>query len=233
MILHLRLEKVETDPSKHFVSARLKMSRAYRHITEVDFEWRQFLKTDFYQLRTDIDPRTGRFGLRVDDVKTVPAMLPTVIGDAIHNLRAALDHITSQIVGVDDDRVHFPMNIDPERLVASGQFKRIEKANPEIARVIADEIRPDKLRNPPLWSLGRLDNVDKHKLLIPAVAITEIVGICAVDELNNQIVDAQVQVEEGRVVGLFAQIRRCASRIPAARPLTCYSPAEVISKAVP
>jgi hypothetical protein len=98
-------------------------------------------------------------------------------GDAIHQLRSALDHITYAMVKPitqDPDvlrKVDFPIFVKVERFDESRSVKLLKKhLRPEHFTAIL-ETQPFK-RTPftpqtePLWILSELDNIDKHRTVL-------------------------------------------------------------------
>jgi hypothetical protein len=72
--------------------AELKLGRAREHIAtaaEIVEEW---LRGDAFTINKTVDLATGRTEARVRLAGSPPARLSLVVGDAVHNLRAALDH---------------------------------------------------------------------------------------------------------------------------------------------
>src|SRR5437879_6404809 len=74
-----------------FEHAKLKIKRANKHILELEREMDAFRQTDFYRFFVEKNPETGRSTLVGEVVQAVPEPVPLILGDAIHNLRSALD----------------------------------------------------------------------------------------------------------------------------------------------
>jgi hypothetical protein len=51
------------------------------------------------------------------------------------------------------------------------------KAAPNLGPLILDCIKPYKTGNYALWALGKVENIDKHKLLIPSIVLTGLNGV--------------------------------------------------------
>jgi hypothetical protein len=117
-------------------------------------------------------------------VKPIPETLGLIIGDAVHNLRAALDHLASGIIRTKDAKAtpYFPVTKHRKDLVTSGGLKAIEEALPGSERLILKEIRPENDGRDKLWRVGSLDIEDKHNLITPSVVVTnvELIGRCLV-----------------------------------------------------
>lgn len=90
-----------TVASSHmFMSARLKIGRASEFINEV----KKVLDEDRpfrYVLKTDVKEGTRIIGPQIDEA--VVHRVSLICGDAIHNLRSAIDHAYGEVV-----RAHFP-----------------------------------------------------------------------------------------------------------------------------
>ena len=71
--------------------------------------------------------------------------LQMMAGDAIHNLRCALDHLAWAIVSAfkePDPRLYFPIDVELESLKGQRGFREIECVAPDIADLIVSEIGP-------------------------------------------------------------------------------------------
>src|ERR1700719_482762 len=77
-----------------FDSARLKIQRANRHIENLQAVLTEFSAGKFYEFVVDGKP--GALVTRL--LKPFPDDIPLIIGDAVHNLRSALDHLVTAIV---------------------------------------------------------------------------------------------------------------------------------------
>ena len=82
---------------------RRKIERANTHLKDLEIIRDRFLNSDFYALGSEQHPRPGYenfdvfFPVRVDPV---PSEISLLAGDAIHNIRSALDHLACQLVDV-------------------------------------------------------------------------------------------------------------------------------------
>jgi len=118
--------------------------------------------------------------LRVRLAKPIPLELGLVAGDAIHNMRSALDHLVCRLVELNGHKAHnrkaFP--IYENRPAPSPKKSRTNYKGPldglrhdHRASVIA--LQPFKRKGTAearrLVVLGALDNLDKHQLVVPVV----------------------------------------------------------------
>jgi hypothetical protein len=156
------------DPSI-FDGAKLKVQRANRHIDELQSELAAFANGGFYAIR--VDPHDGRQRITVATIKPLPERLPLIIGDAVHNLRAALDHLAtaaSRVAGGKGKDLFFPFHKERKNLVSDhSKLDPIESALPGSKRLITDNIQPCEDGNGrDLYALHSLDKIDKHNDLL-------------------------------------------------------------------
>jgi len=183
------------DTDNTFLGAYLKVNRAKEHIDEL------------ISLTTPLDPKLFDFGwfpsanlpcgVHLENVAPnsdnclkelafypkypIRYCLALVIGDAVHNLRAALDFAATAICRartIDVEHVHFPFAEERENLVPrqSTGMKRIQSAMPNanIEAFFQDTIKPCKDGNTALWTITKIDKIDKHNFIVPTVTIVEI-----------------------------------------------------------
>lgn len=168
------------------------MHRAKLHIEAVAQPIQRWLQSDAYTLAEHFEPKTGDHVLEAKITKPLGQDWPLIIGDAVHNLRSALDHIAYQLA-LDSyqaqhpgeaiplghqRRIMFPVvatSNDPKlsvddfyAQVIKGQLRYVP---PEAAAAI-EALQPYK-RSPsdpagdPLWIVNELDAIDKHRKLHP------------------------------------------------------------------
>ena len=139
-----------------------KIERAKHHVSEVNGRINAFLKTNPYKVAAKCDSQSR---------EPVPVHIALIAGDAIQNLMSALDHLAYQLVLADTNDnppnpnwIYFPIADDAAKYEAKKGGK-IEGARKETLDAI-DAIKPYKGGNDLLWSLYRLNNIEKHRLLL-------------------------------------------------------------------
>lgn len=170
-----------------FEAARLKVDRANKHINDLEDCLGTFLRTKPYNMRIEVDPKTGENLLRFQSTKNIPDDVPLIIGDAVNNLRSALDLMVAEIyrqAGENDTSARFPFHESRDNLVDTVS-KGIEAFAPAIASLIVNQIKPHKGGNDLLWSLNKLNVMDKHRLLIPVIGAVELSGVHLEDSNGN------------------------------------------------
>ena len=184
-----------------FKAARLKVERANKHILELNSVLQGFTNTDFYDLSTKKDPNTGHDVLQFRILKSIPEVMAPIIGDAIHNLRSALDLMISEIVnraGGSADHAKFPFGTNEcrEQFIARFDGGVVKPCLPEpLCREIFDVIQPYKGGNEPICALHDLDILDKHILLIPMLHVATLEGVHIEDDTRQMVIMGTMRVE--------------------------------------
>jgi hypothetical protein len=199
-----------------FLSAKLKIERAYQHILEVERWVADFIDLNPQSMGIYKNPETGNVGLQVTQqrpYKFPTLALPIVIGDVVHNLRTALDHVASEILrpfGIDPETSSFPIDVNRQSLIGKPHYRVIKQPAPDIAIIIADFIDSSGSK---FVGLNHLDRVDKHRLLISIVSVAK-ATVTAIDDDNNI-----SNIPEGTLLIL-----------PSGQPVTPDSPADLHNK---
>jgi hypothetical protein len=162
-----------------FASAKLKIERANQHIKDVERWVRYFLDFSTYSLGINADDKV--FITRPPPIARTQ-VLAAIVGDAVHNLRVALDHIAFEILqrfGGHLETTGFPIEKDRQSLLAQPRYQEIERVAPDIANIIADFVDSNGHQ---LFGLNHLDFIDKHTLLLTPVSVARVSVLCIDDE---------------------------------------------------
>lgn len=152
-----------------------KFDRARHHADELVAAVKNYIGKEPYKLGFKVG-EDGRPAYFVETVENVPTLIPTTVGDVLHNLRCCLDHLAYQLVWVstgapptDPNRLYFPICESATKYDKRKQSGDLFFASAGVAAVAAvDSLKPYKGGNDPLWWLHALNNVDKHRMLITA-----------------------------------------------------------------
>jgi hypothetical protein len=167
-------------PSQHVVfgdvagsvvvhSAYLKIDRAKEHITDTA---EVIMKTPPFTYVLQVNAVTGQRSIGPKKDEAVIERVAILAGDAIHNLRTALDQVVWSIFSPeaanDDERrkIAFPFRASAERFDAAVTEGIMSRASPEVIGVLK-HYKPYPSGNKLLYSLHDLDITDKHRLLLP------------------------------------------------------------------
>jgi hypothetical protein len=149
----------------------LKVKRAKEHVASLERELHAFIESGPYKVAHSRDPNTRQLIYYVEEAEPVPECLPLIAGDAIQNLMSALDHLAYQIVCNDTgdnppnpNWIYFPIANDDVSYEAKKRGK-MDGARQETFDAI-DSLKPYKGGNDLLWVLYRLNNIEKHRLLL-------------------------------------------------------------------
>jgi hypothetical protein len=163
-----------------FTSALAKIARAEKQTESLKMEIASFLAEKNYEVRQDTDHKTGRKTAVFNILKEIPIEWAIIIGEIIHDLRSALDHIITDLTiaenGKSLDNTEFPIfEID------AGYFSAKKDGTPSTisglykirgvsarAKALIEAMQPFR-RNPgdksSLLVLNKLSIIDKHRTI--------------------------------------------------------------------
>jgi hypothetical protein len=104
-------------------------------------------------------------------------------------------------LGKNDAHIYFPFRGTKQELKDAFGRRPLNLFDQRMADLIIDQIQPYPGGNDALWSLNRLDNLDKHRLLIPVAGIVALTGVYAEDENRNVFMNITLTVsDDGRLL---------------------------------
>lgn len=156
--------------TERLVRIRKKIERADHHIRDLD------AMVGAFRAEPDIfiaekQPESGEVVYRIKPGLELPDDFSCLIGDAVHNLRTALDHLVWHLVDANPatpkvpyKRQEFPFykSRDDYKTQGSGKIEGV----PQGAVDLIDQAKPYLGGNDNLWAVYDLDRIDKHQLLI-------------------------------------------------------------------
>ena len=160
-----------------FQMADWKIERAKKHISDTEEIVRWVVDPSRYVTIPERNFETGHYGCHIGlEGGKLPHHLPCVVGDAVHNLASTLDFlwnglIRSAVPG-EHRRTRFPSHEERQGVANEVRKAPIHQAFPQAEALILDKIRPYKDGNFLIWAIHKLDNIDKHRLLISTFAVT-------------------------------------------------------------
>jgi hypothetical protein len=163
---------------KRLASVLAKTERAKCHIEELKRSIEEFLTSDPYDIEPEDDPQPDqRIRCNICRATPIPLKVATIAGDAIQNLRSSLDHLAFQLVSVsspggkppDPHKIYFPI-ADTSAEHPSDVRDKMRGAREDILEAV-EATQAYRGGNTDLWVLKRLNNIDKHRLLLPVVNI--------------------------------------------------------------
>ena len=154
-----------------FESAQLKIDRYERHIVDLHAALDHYSK----EARIDYEPDGSTVTVTIDGRAEPTCSL--IIGDAIHNLRAALDHAFWKLMeidgGIQDRHTSFPVHVG-KRIDYVAACKGLRTPRQDTKNFfVGIEAFPDGAGEV-LAQLHGLDITDKHSLLMPVFGLTSL-----------------------------------------------------------
>jgi hypothetical protein len=191
----------------NFPASRSKVERANKHILDLNELLNTFTKSDFYSVSVKKNKGSNYLFFDIDRTGFPGTDAALITGDAIHNLKSALDLLYYQAVeaatGSTESYTRFPIRDTRENLETAlngGLKKKATTDNPHpglICDLLMDIVKPYTAGNYPLWALHELNIRDKHQLLIPVFEVMRFMNICLED-------DKHISFPEGRFFALDA-----------------------------
>ena len=149
-----------------------RIERAKKHILDLEQAFSAFVdKESAYAARFEDDAKAGERRYYLATAKNLPLDLALITGDAVHNLRSALDHLAYLLVNVGthgtgpSSHVYFPIfeNASKYKAGLSGKVKGMRQD--AIDAISATEPYGGG-NGDAFYQLHCLNNIDKHRLLL-------------------------------------------------------------------
>lgn len=149
----------------------LKVGRANGHIKDLKSTIGAFLDNRPYSVKGNRNEHTGHLEWMLTSAREIPINICLIAGDAIQNLRSALDHLAWQLVlangGSPTTSTCFPISKSAAVHLSKETQQRMAGMCAEAIAAI-NALHPYAGGNVTLWRLHSLNNRDKHKLLLAA-----------------------------------------------------------------
>lgn len=146
-----------------------KLDRAQKHIVDLNGQMAEFLQATPFELRVRQTQDPPWRVIYVEAKHTIPEYFPLILGDAVHNLRTALDHLCFGMVGdktKSPGQVGFPFpKSGSDGLVSAIATRQMHLAPKEVIREI-HALQPYAGGNRYLTAVKVLDERDKHHFIL-------------------------------------------------------------------
>jgi hypothetical protein len=154
---------------------RLKLERAQQHLDALQQEIERFLRRHPYTVIEEFNEEAGEYLLRAQVLEEPPSRWGVEVGDVVHNLRSALDHLVWQLAlshgGTAPSGTEFPVFVDEtafKRSSKGGGRYKIRGISPD-AKTIIEALQPyhagENTERHWLWALQQISNWDKHRTI--------------------------------------------------------------------
>lgn len=177
--------------------AHEKVRWAWKHYESLWSEIDPLQKRDDHRIVAEVNPDKGEYVFHVFDLPTPNPDWGLLIGDCLHNARAALDYLMVRLyalrTGIEPrgiGTIQFPVYDSLDRFTNSPSVQNFRKRpalSVDLARI--EELQPLNAHNPAVWvkgdplspggrhapvpeallRLSRLDNIDKHRVIHAAL----------------------------------------------------------------
>lgn len=172
----------------------IKIKRARKHVTElervVSGYWESRPVTQI--MGTVIKNDSGGYSLPFEmEVKPFPEETGAIVGDILHNLRAALDLMACDLCRLNKqpiENVYFPFCETADELDGMIKRRHFDRTG-DAAIALIKELKPYKGGNVALRTIHDLDVQDKHRTLIPIMNQMTMPIIKVKDETGARLVD--------------------------------------------
>lgn len=185
-----------------FSGSLAKVDRANTFIAELDSELAKF--RDANKFSGKIAVVDGEYAINVEfpDIGDLPSV---ITGDVIHNLRASLDLLASELVrlqGHSDAKVYFPFAKDVDAFDKAIKDRDFDKAGADAVDLLRT-FEPYKGGNDLLRALHDLDIQDKHTNLV-SIGTNGNMQVSASYDINNPL-DGTVSIDIKSIEYCFAK----------------------------
>ncbi|QGM45845.1 hypothetical protein [Methylocystis heyeri] len=170
--------------------AKLKIERAKQHVNDLNREMEAFMAQKPFRLIARQDPKSATRTISIKTYCPIPEQISLILGDAIHNMRSALDLLIFSMIGhlvTNPDGLYFPIAKSYDRLKGTLESRQIKLAGENVvAEIEALEPYPGGCEE--LWELQWLDVNDKHKIIIPVGMVPHL----AASDINK--IDSSIRI---------------------------------------
>lgn len=164
----------------HWVRLCAKVEQAEKHLKNLRNEWEKYREHAFLVKAKD-DAQTGERVWYLAHAYPIPPDMPLMVGDAVHCLRCALDHVIYHLVSVCTSdpqafkQLYYPIGRDAadfaDRLKAASTYKpkggvALQRLRPEAVKAIEAFAAFEGGFGTLLWRVHCLDIIDKHHVLL-------------------------------------------------------------------
>lgn len=162
---------------------RLKIERADKHIMDLQTEIRNFIDSNPYEVASKRNPQTRQLIYYVARADPIPNTFAAITGDVLNNLRNSSDHLAQQLylVGTGGAKGYR----DQTSFLIAETAKKFKAGLPgKLEGMRQDAIKEIRALEPcqggqgaDLWAFHRLNNIDKHRLIVTVGSSFRSVGV--------------------------------------------------------
>ncbi len=147
----------------------LKIARAEYHIQEFTAATKAFFESKPYSIVHERDPNGAGYKVKLRLQRPLPEHLPLIVGEALYQMRSALDVFISCCAKADGATntadVYFPFAGSETEFNSAAPQRKIRKLAPARQDYIR-ALQPYPGGNTLLWAVNALANIDRHNCLV-------------------------------------------------------------------
>jgi|SRR6478672_1124047 len=183
-----------TVPDERMTSAQRKLKRGVEHVDRLRKEVKAYEEAGAYVFsdeRTFRSSNEAEYRCFATQEKGMPSHWPLLAGEAIQNLRSALDHLVYEKSG-GKRSTQFPIFTEQSNFEdkAPGRLKGVpDDVKAKIEEVQPFRAMPDAAVHDPLAQLSSFSNLDKHRVLATIVSAVTREGVGIPDGVKLTWVD--------------------------------------------
>ena len=207
-----------------------KHRRATVHLEQLKCVIERFLREGPYRITSGFESDRTELVYRVADVRAVPEEVGLILGDVVHNARACLDHLAYALASTPNRQTAFPILTQPRRDKNSQPLKTtISGGISEPIRQAVVSVQPYQVQSSdparhPLAVLKELDDADKHRALLPAVAASNATAFADLDRCGYRVTNFRFgTLEIGEPFARLAVTRPDPDPKPYLSPVMCVA----------
>jgi hypothetical protein len=160
---------------ERLILVRVKVKRAKKHLVELETAAEPYRDSYTHVGVSKNYSEVSQFPPKLRKLPVVSFEMLAIAGDVLHNLRSSLDHVIYHLALVRNPKtsredlrdISFPISKD-FHAYKSGACRKVKRLVEPRAIQFIDTLKPYKGGNDALWRLHELNNIDKHRRLIPS-----------------------------------------------------------------
>lgn len=197
------------EPYISFHHAALKIKWAEKLIGDLDREIEAFMERKPYTISLSPDPNGGGYLLQVALTELIPYEVPCLIGDICLNLRASGDFCWMGLhrsIDPDTEKKTLPISTDAKGLKTTAGKTFKGEALTKVTKLLVDRVKSyyDFQAGGSIIfaDLNHLSNWQKHNMLVPAFAVTELGDNTIIKSNDGSTIRLGRAKVNGRVAGI-------------------------------
>lgn len=150
-----------------------KLSRAHKHVSTLRQQVGRWTKDHPQPVAVDDKTDPPWRIIRIQRIGPLPRDIPVLIGDALQDMRAALDHLTYQLMvayaagaPIPDKTMkdcEFPIFKTNEPAAIEKRIRGLDPSAKAAIERLQPHLRGAAYEDDPLWRLHELSNIDRHR----------------------------------------------------------------------